>query len=154
MNQTFARRVLGNRNSVGLYYRVGDLKQPPVQVIGIVEDGKYQGLTEDPRPAIFRPMLQNYSGTTYLLARAAHQEDAHQEAAQPAAALALQMERAVQGLDRGLPLYSTGALENLLDVTFLQARAAAWARFSIQYPQGRRVLVIVVLQSSAASARR
>jgi hypothetical protein len=98
VNQTFARRVLGNRNGVGLYYRVGDLKQPPVQVIGIVEDGKYQGLTEDPRPAIFRPMLQNYSGTTYLLARAAHPQDAH-----PEAALALQMEQAVQSLDRGMP---------------------------------------------------
>jgi predicted permease len=127
VNQTFARKVLGDQNGVGLYYRVGDLKQAPVQVIGIVEDGKYQGLTEDPRPAIFRPMLQNYSGTTYLLTRAAHPGDAHQEAAQPGAALALQMERAVQGLDRGLPLYSTGALEKLLDVTFLQARAAAWA---------------------------
>ena len=117
VNRTFARKVLGDQNGVGLYYRVSDLKQPPVQVIGIVEDGKYQGLTEDPRPAIFRPMLQNYSGTTYLLARAAHSE----------AALALRMEQAVQGLDRGLPLYSTGALENLLDVTFFQARAAAWA---------------------------
>jgi len=38
VNQTFARKVLGNQNGVGLYYRVGDLKQPPVQVIGIVED--------------------------------------------------------------------------------------------------------------------
>ncbi|MGA3236799.1 MAG: ADOP family duplicated permease [Bryobacteraceae bacterium] len=122
VNQTFARQVLGNQNGVGLYYRVGDLKQPPVQVIGIVEDGKYEGLTEDPRPAIFRPLLQEYSGTTYLLARAAHPEDA-----QPEAVLALQMEQAVQRLDRGLPLYSIGALESLLDVTFFQARAAAWA---------------------------
>jgi predicted permease len=132
VNQTFARLVLGNQNGVGLYYRFGDLKQPPVQVIGVVEDGKYQGLTEDPRSAVFRPMLQNYSGTTYLLARAvhpedAHPEDAHPEDAQPEAALALQMERAVQTLDRGLPLYSIGALESLLDVTFFQARAAAWA---------------------------
>jgi predicted permease len=122
VNRTFARQVLGNQNGVGLYYRAGDLKQPPVQVIGIVEDGKYQGLTEDPRPAIFRPILQNYSGTTYLLARAVHPE-----AAQPEAALALRMKRAVQSLDRGLPVYSTGALENLLDITFFQARAAAWA---------------------------
>jgi predicted permease len=127
VNQTFARKVLGNPNGVGLYYRAGDLKQPPVQVIGIVEDGKYQGLTEDPRPAIFRPMLQEYSGTTYLLARAAHPEDAQPEAARTEAALALRIEQAVQSLDRGLPLYSIGALENLLDVTFFQARAAAWA---------------------------
>jgi predicted permease len=127
VNQTFARKVLGAENGVGLYYRVGDLKQPPVQVIGIVEDGKYQGLTEDPRPAIFRPMLQNYSGTTYLLARAVHPQDAQREDAQTEAARALRMEQAVRSLDRGLPLYSVGALENLLDVTFLQARAAAWA---------------------------
>ncbi len=48
-------------------------------------------------------------------------------AGHPEAALALHMEQAVQSLDRGLPLYSIGALENQLDITFFQARAAAWA---------------------------
>jgi predicted lysophospholipase L1 biosynthesis ABC-type transport system permease subunit len=81
-----------------------------------VEDGKYQALTEDPRPAIFRPILQNYSGTTYLLVRMGHSGEAE----------AQQIDQAVRNLDPGLPLYSSGALENLLDVTYFQARAAAW----------------------------
>jgi ABC-type antimicrobial peptide transport system permease subunit len=121
VNRTFARKVLGTEAGVGLYYRTGGPKQPPIQVIGIVEDGKYQALTEDPRLTIFRPILQNYSGTTYLLVRTGQAGYAQAEAS-----VAQQMDQAVRNLDPGLPLYSSGALENLLDVTYFQARAAAW----------------------------
>jgi predicted permease len=114
VNRTFTRNVLGTERAVGLYYMAGP--KSPVEVVGVVEDGKYQTITEDPRRALFTPILQQYTGTTYLLARSSR----------PADAVAREMETAIRGLDRSLPLYSVGPLENTLELAYLQARAAAW----------------------------
>ena len=40
-----------------------------IQVVGIVEDGKYGSLTEDPQPVMFRPILQSPSSSTWLAVR-------------------------------------------------------------------------------------
>jgi hypothetical protein len=57
INATFARRIFGSvNNAIGSYYKRGDGTR--VQVVGVVEDGKYGLLTEDPRPAMFLPLLQ------------------------------------------------------------------------------------------------
>ncbi len=54
VNQEFARRIFGSeKNAVGSYYKMPDGTR--VQVVGIAEDGKYNSLTEDPRPAMFLP---------------------------------------------------------------------------------------------------
>ncbi len=121
VNRAFARMVLRTENGVGQYFRDGS--SALVQVIGIVEDGRYKSLAEDPRPAMFRPMLQVYNGTTYLFARSARPEAAARETE---AAVAREMETAIRGLDRNLPLYSVAPLANLLDVAYFQARAAMW----------------------------
>ena len=44
-------------NAVGRYYKLQDGTR--VQVVGVVEDGKYLSLTEDPQPAMFLPILQS-----------------------------------------------------------------------------------------------
>ena len=41
----------------------------PVQVIGIVEDGKYSALAEPRRAAIFRPLLQRHNNSSMLIVR-------------------------------------------------------------------------------------
>jgi predicted permease len=114
VNRTFARKVLGTEHAAGLYYMAGP--EAPVQVIGVVEDGKYQAITEDPRLALFTPILQQYNGTTYLLARSPRSAEA----------VAREMETALRGLDRNLPFYSVGPLEDTLQLAYLQSRAAAW----------------------------
>ena len=40
-----------------------------VQVVGIVEDGKYANLAEDPQPAMFLPILQSPASDTWLVVR-------------------------------------------------------------------------------------
>jgi len=55
VNETFAKRILGGTDKVGSFFRNG----PLVQVVGIVEDGKYQGLAEEAFPALFVPILQD-----------------------------------------------------------------------------------------------
>ena len=68
INQTFARKMFGSgTDALGRYYKMGDGTR--VQVVAIVEDGKYASLTEEPQAAMFVPMLQWSSNDTYLLVR-------------------------------------------------------------------------------------
>jgi ABC-type antimicrobial peptide transport system permease subunit len=85
-------------------------------VVGIVEDGKYDSLTEDPQPAMFLPILQSPSSQTYLAVRS------DRDLTQLAAAL----RSAVRELDAGLPLY-IGPWNKELDTTLFGSRMAAMA---------------------------
>ncbi len=68
VNEEFARRILGSvRDGVGRFYRMDDGLR--VQVVGIVEDGKYQSLTETQQPAMFLPVLEKPWSETSLIVR-------------------------------------------------------------------------------------
>jgi predicted permease len=68
VNQTFARKVLGSpTNAVGRYYKMRDGAR--IQVVGVVQDGKYTSLTEEPQAAMFLPILQSPSSDSFLLVR-------------------------------------------------------------------------------------
>jgi predicted permease len=63
VNREFARKVFRSPGSaIGGNYKLPDGTR--IQVVGLVEDGKYNSLTEDQRPAMFLPILQSPSGTT------------------------------------------------------------------------------------------
>ncbi len=110
VNETFAKRILGGTDKVGSFFRNGAL----VRVVGIVQDGKYQGLAEEPFPALFVPILQHPDTSVILIARTMR----------PERQVAAQMRRAVQDLDPRLPVYSTASLNELLSFTYLPVRAA------------------------------
>jgi predicted permease len=94
INQEFARKVFGSvSNALGGYFKQKDGTR--IQVVGVVEDGKYDRVTEDPQPAMFLPILQSPSTSTYLAVRS------DGDSAQLAAAV----RNTVRGLDEGLPLY-------------------------------------------------
>lgn len=116
VNLSFAKQVMGTENPVGKYFREGS-DGPLVEVIGVVEDGKYGSLTESPTPVVFWPMLKRYNSTTTLEVRSSL----------PASQMVDELRRAVVGLDPQLPLYGTGSLEQMLGLAFLPARAAAVA---------------------------
>jgi MacB-like periplasmic core domain/FtsX-like permease family len=69
INQEMARRVFGSVDAaLGGYYKLRDGTR--WQVAGIVEDGKYFQLAENPRAAMFFPMLQSTSDAgTWLVVR-------------------------------------------------------------------------------------
>jgi predicted permease len=115
INQEFARKVFGSStNTMGRYFKTKDGTR--IQVVGIVEDGKYDSLTEDPQPAMFLPILQSPSSQTYLAVRS------DRDLTQLAAAL----RSAVRELDAGLPLY-IGPWNKELDTTLFGSRMAAMA---------------------------
>ena len=63
------------------------------EVMGVVEDGKYVTLTEDPKPAFFRPLLQSPATETTLVARTS----ADPQAVAPA------LHEAMRALDASIP---------------------------------------------------
>ena len=69
INREFARRIFGSMtNAMGRYYKMPDGKR--IQVVGIVEDGKYSPSLTDPLPpAMFLPILQTPSSETYAVVR-------------------------------------------------------------------------------------
>ena len=79
------------KNAVGGYYKLRDGTR--IQVVGIVEDGKYETLTEDQQPAMFLPILQMPSSSTTLVVRS------KRDPQQLVAALQEQLRK----LDAGLP---------------------------------------------------
>jgi hypothetical protein len=68
VNQEFAREIFDSVTSaIGRHYKMPDGIR--IEVIGIVEDGKYKVLTEDPQPAMFFPILQSPSSASSLVVR-------------------------------------------------------------------------------------
>ncbi len=113
INQEFARKVFGSVTSaMGRYFKQKDGTR--IQVVGVVEDGKYDRVTEDPQPAMFLPILQSPSTSTYLAVRS------DRDPAQLAAAV----RNSVRELDAGLPLY-IGPWHKELDTALFASRMAA-----------------------------
>lgn len=67
VNETFARQVFGTTNAVGRTFLI---RNDAEEVIGVVEDGKYENLTEDPTAAIFFASAQSPDTNVNLVVRA------------------------------------------------------------------------------------
>jgi predicted permease len=113
INQEFARKTFGTSTSaIGRYFRTRDGTR--IQVVGIVEDGKYRSLTEEAEPAMFLPILQSPSSQTFLAVRS--ERDAGQ--------LVAAIRGTMRDLDAGLPLYIEPCTKELDNVLFPSRIAA------------------------------
>ena len=112
VNREFAAKMFGSvAGAVGAHYRTQDGVR--VQVVGVVEDGKYIVLTEDQQAAMFLPFLQSPAKQVYLVVRS------HREPQQLAAA----MRSKLLELDAGL-LLDTKSWDSLLAVVLFPSRVA------------------------------
>jgi predicted permease len=93
VNKLFAQRVFGSAtNAMGRFFKIEGGTR--AQVVGIVEDGKYFRLTENPKPAIFLPFLQSPTIQTCLVVRSERDETQ----------LAAAIRSTLRELDASLPL--------------------------------------------------
>ena len=93
VNREFARKIFGSiPEAVGSYFKMRDGTR--TQVVGVVEDGKYASLAEDPQPAMFLPLLQSPSSQAGLVVRS--DRDPQQ--------LAAMLREKMHDLDAGLPI--------------------------------------------------
>jgi len=113
INREFAVRLFGSVNgAVGRYYKRTDGMR--TQVVGIVENGKYASLTEDPQPAMFLPILQAPTSATVLIVRS--NRDPQQ--------LTAAIKNTVLELDPGLPIDMCTWNQELNDAALFASRMA------------------------------
>jgi len=94
VNREFARRVFGSADkAVGGHFKFWGGSHR-AEVIGVVEDGKYQTLTEDPKPAMFFSFLQQPNSSTCLVVRS--QRDPQE--------IAAALQRSMHSLDAAMPI--------------------------------------------------
>jgi predicted permease len=67
VNETMARKYYGRANPIGKTYRVvlHDSAGPPIQIIGVVKDAKYQSLREETLPTVYIAMTQSEGAGSY-----------------------------------------------------------------------------------------
>ncbi len=112
VNEALVRLFYRNENPLGKQLRLGD---KAVEIIGVVETGKYESLGEDPHPAVFSPIAQTGTTWTTLVARTRL----------PARQATDLLRKAVLDLDPQLTLFNTGSLKDQLATPLFPARAAA-----------------------------
>ena len=114
INETFARRFFPGESPMGKRISLGRPDAPKMLVIGVVQDGKYAGLNEDPKPFVSRPLWQSDVGSTSVVARADGDEQRLKAA----------VSGEVQQLDPHLPM-SASTLVEKMSLPLLPARIAA-----------------------------
>jgi predicted permease len=113
VNREFARKVFGSADkAIGSHFRLWGGSNR-AEVIGLVEDGKYQTLTEDPKPAMFFSFLQHGSSQTWLIVRSERDPQG----------IAAALQRSMRSLDPALPL-EIRTWDNELDSALFAARVA------------------------------
>ncbi|MBZ5509068.1 MAG: ABC transporter permease [Acidobacteriia bacterium] len=112
VNAEFARKIFGSvPAAIGSYYKMEDGTR--IQAVGVVEQGKYRSVTEEPKPAMFFPFLQSPSSDSWIVVRS------NRDSQQMAPAIRSTM----LNLDSGLPVYiQTWTKE--MDRTLFAARMA------------------------------
>ncbi len=102
VNLEFARKIFGSlEKAIGGRYTLSDGTR--IQVVGVVEDGKYNTLAEDPHPAMFLPILQFPSDAGWLVVRSSR--DPHQ--------IGAAIRTTLHKLDPGLPVVVEGRFDEI-----------------------------------------
>jgi predicted permease len=115
VNRQFAVKVFGSVDkAIGGHFKYWGGKR--VEVVGVVEDGKYRTLTEDRQPAMFFSFLQLPVSDTWLVVRSGRDP---QE-------IARALESALHGLDPGLPV-EMGTWDKEMNSALFAARVATVA---------------------------
>jgi predicted permease len=115
INETFARRFLYGQSSLGKRFRTRS-EGPLIEVIGVARDGKYFSLSEEPRPFVYRPMLQSYVGDasndSTLIARTVGAQGM----------IIAAIRREVQQLDANLPVFDVQTLSEHMRLSLFPLR--------------------------------
>jgi predicted permease len=112
VNRTMADHFWPDGGALGQFVRMGGAD---VEIVGVVADGKYQRLVEEPIPYLYLPFEQSYSASMVL----------HVRAAGPEAPITPLMRRELALLDSNIPLHAPVSLDRAIRVSLLPQRIAA-----------------------------
>jgi ABC-type antimicrobial peptide transport system permease subunit len=119
VNGELARRLFGSVDrAIGQYYKTKEGTR--IQIVGVVEDGKYYNLTEGPEPAVFVSILQAPSAATTLVVRG------RSSAANASQLLSDSIRNKLRQLDAGMPV-AVETRANPLSISLFGPRIATVA---------------------------
>ncbi|MGC0773346.1 MAG: ABC transporter permease [Candidatus Acidiferrum sp.] len=94
INQNMAKKFWPNEDALGKRFSTKGPNGTFMEVVGIVQDGKYQNVTEDPMPFFYLPLDQSYMSMRTI----------HVRTSVPPETLALQIESQIHELAPNLPI--------------------------------------------------
>ena len=115
VNATFARRMFGTEHVIGQHFQANGPK--PWEIVGVVEDGKYELLAEEPRPAMFYPILQSPNTSTTLVVRSTL----------PPQQMIPTIRDAIYRIDPSIPMFNLNSWQDSLSFMMLPTVAATVA---------------------------
>ena len=69
ITQSMAEHYWPGRDPIGRQFQFAGDPRPWMQVVGVVKDGKYLGISDRPQPYFYVPLEQNYGSSEVLLVR-------------------------------------------------------------------------------------
>lgn len=94
INQSMAKKFWPNEDALGRRFSNKGANGPFMEIVGIVQDGKYQNVAEDPQPFFYLPLDQSYMSIRTI----------HVRTSVPPETLALQIESQIHELAPDLPV--------------------------------------------------
>jgi predicted permease len=116
VNQAFVAQILGAGDPIGRRFRTGR-SGTWVEIVGVVQDGKYGSLSEEPKPVAYHATAQWYNPSTAIVVRTSLDETVALDS----------LKRALRDLDPELALFEDGSLSRLLALPLFPMRVAAGA---------------------------
>ena len=114
INQTFAEKLFGTENVVGKYMKIFGNK---TEIVGLVENGKYVSVSEEPTPALFIPIFQMGNEQMCMLVRS------NRDSSQMIPAI----HDVIRRLDPNLAISSLSRWQDALAIVLLPSHAATAA---------------------------
>ncbi|HEV2664665.1 MAG TPA: ABC transporter permease [Blastocatellia bacterium] len=115
VNGTFARRFWPGQSALGKRFSYEGAAGPWIEVVGVIQDGKYFSLNEEATPLVYTNIRTWIGGSMTMVARTA---------SEPQIAIAA-IRREFQQLDATLPLYNVRTMAEHMAMPLFPARVAA-----------------------------
>jgi predicted permease len=117
VNREFAQEVFHSEDVIGRYFKRSAGK--PIQIVGLVPDGKYLALSEDPAPAVLFPVSQQPQTSTVLIVRTQSDD--------PPGEMAATIRKVIRDLDPAVPIRDSGSWTNQLALSLFPSQMATVA---------------------------
>jgi predicted permease len=117
VNRRFAQKVFQSADVIGRYFK--NSSGTSYQIVGLVADGKYLTLTEDPASAAFLPISQQPATNTTLIVRA--------QPGTSVAELAGTVRKVIRDLDTAVPILTSGPWTSQLTLSLFPSQVATVA---------------------------
>jgi predicted permease len=104
INETMAKKFWPNEDALGKHFGTKGANGPFMEVVGIVQDGKYQNLTESSQAFYYVPFEQSYNSLRTI----------HVRTSVPPGSLALQIESVIHQVVQDVPITEVKTMNEAL----------------------------------------